>query len=71
MATELTIEVTAPASATGEVPVGDACDPLDGSHRGDRPHYLPTPAEIAEECRRIRETWSENEHRRRAPYAVR
>ena len=30
-------------------------------------HYLPTPEEIAAECKRIREGWSRTEqHRRRA-----
>ena len=30
--------------------------------------YLPTPAEIAAECRKIREGWSERDHWRRAGY---
>jgi hypothetical protein len=30
-------------------------------------HYLPTPEEIAAECKRIRESWTRTEqHRRRA-----
>ena len=34
-----------------------------------QPQYLPTPKEIQDECRRIRESWSEEEHRKRAGYA--
>jgi hypothetical protein len=30
--------------------------------------YLPSPKQIREECRRIRQGWSEDEHWRRAGY---
>jgi len=36
-----------------------------------RPTYEPTPEEIARECWKIRRTWSEREHRRRARIARR
>lgn len=34
-----------------------------------QPHYLPTPQAIREECRRIRESWSDEEYRKRSGYA--
>lgn len=34
------------------------------------PCYTPTPAEVAEGCRRIREEWDEKEHHRRAPHLI-
>ncbi|MEQ8211671.1 MAG: hypothetical protein RH917_17850 [Lacipirellulaceae bacterium] len=33
--------------------------------RGNQPGYLPTPANIATECARIRATWSDAERNRR------
>lgn len=34
----------------------------------ERPHYLPTPAQIRNECAKIRDEWSPVELRRRTCY---
>ena len=33
-----------------------------------KPKYLPTPAQIRQECRRIQAGWSPQERRKRAPW---
>lgn len=33
-----------------------------------RPAYMPTPAQIREECRKIRANWSDKEYRKRASH---
>ena len=41
----------------------------DYAHTSPCEEYLPTPEEIAAECRKIRESWSERDHWRRAGFA--
>lgn len=41
---------------------------FDSSTPKPRPDYLPSPNQIRDECRRIREGWSEDEHWKRAGY---
>lgn len=40
------------------------------ANRRSTPRYLPTPAEIAEGCRRLQETWDDDQFFKRANWHV-
>lgn len=61
-----------PRLLLGSIPVcfEDSPPPQPKPKPEQQPEYLPTPEDIKRETARIREGWTEEEHRRRAVYPL-
>jgi hypothetical protein len=53
---------------SGRSAPSDDSVPFEPPSHKPRPEYLPSPNQIREECRRIRDGWSERDHWKRAGF---